>query len=446
MDVNAEDQWKYTLRDRLVAAPDNDDNEEAKKMIARLLELPSEDPASDEAFDALMENGAYCFDPTHEIMLQLGYQDDVAYPNLTPDGMPYLKKFLSEIPRNMKILRLKIVEPEILRTFPAQIGNEESALQMISIWIPDSSDYYHDMGRLEDLSLANMLYVTRNVEEVFLDGFHAFTPNNNGTNSSLKAFHSQTKKIQLSGIIVCDESSIVLHPDTTVAFESIAFSFFDVEPITLRLRDCLPLFPAGRAPFSSKLRSLDIRRFCFDRDQSDFYDSQHILRLLEVSPCLLFLRIDVLNIVDEKDAEKIVDGISSHKTLCWFECDNEFSEALKLPCLLNRFNASGKELPLGFIPNVVLRSQELCGVSGIYQFVRQKAVPLLFGKMERPEKGWCDLHVMGPGSAPFKRHLFTCWFRKYRTILICNTFRICIHVNFNCYVVHYRQLDHCVQY
>ena len=308
----------------------------------------------------------------------------------------------------MKSLRMQIVcVPEILRTFPDQIGNEGSALEKISVSIADSYDRYHDHGPLEDLSLANMLYVTRNVEEVFLDGFHAFTPNNNGTNSSLKAFHSQTKKIQLSGIIVCDESSIVLHPDTTVAFESIAFSFFDVEPITLRLRDCLPLFPAGRAPFSSKLRSLDIRRFCFDRDQSDFYDSQHILRLLEVSPCLLFLRIDVLNIVDEKDAEKIVDGISSHKNLRSFECDNEFSEALKLPCLLNRFNASGKELPLGFIPNVVLRSQELCGVSGIYQFVRQKAVPLLFGKMERPEKGWCDLHVMGPGSAPFKRHRYS---------------------------------------
>ena len=89
MDVNAEDQWKYNLRDRILAAPDNDDNEEAKKMIARLLELPSEDPASDEAFDALMENGAYCFGDEFErgYDIELGRQVGFTYTNLTPDSM-----------------------------------------------------------------------------------------------------------------------------------------------------------------------------------------------------------------------------------------------------------------------------------------------------------------------------------------------------------------------
>ena len=514
-----------------------------RRMIERLLESPSEDPASDEVFAALMENGAYCYDDERDV-IELGEEEDFPYTDLTSDGMPYLKKFLSEIPKNMKTLRVRIHSPEILRTFPDQIGNEGSTLEEIVITCEWNNDlYYEETGRLESLSLANLLYVTRNVKDVCLEGFHAFTPNNANTNSSLKAFHSQTKIIRLDDTMICDESPIVLHPDSTVSFESIEFfrlhcapelnfelevarlfwrqwlqasretlsaikisykrsliagmcieaasqdlqniktidlcgnfHFGDAEPdldqplnllassrvgstlkrlelnfrgnaflstmagtvstfenleelvvvdgeyyaldrdddeedylnlflptylrfeppalrnigvegiklsgeslqalfssktlesITLRVCDCLPLFPAGRTPFSSKLRSLNIRRF----NQPDFSDSNHILSLLTVLPELRILNIDAVRIVDEKDAKCIVDGISTHKYLCRFECDTEFNEALRLPCLRNRFNASSKQLPMGFIPNVVLRSEELCGESGIFLFLKEQ--------------------------------------------------------------------------
>ena len=515
-----------------------------RRMIERLLESPSEDPASDEVFAALMENGAYCYDDERDV-IELGEEEDFPYTDLTSDGMPYLKKFLSEIPKNMKTLRVRIHSPEILRTFPDQIGNEGSTLEEIVITCEWNNDlYYEETGRLESLSLANMLFVTRNVKDVYLKRFHASTPN---ANSSLKAFHSRTKRIRLKDIIICDEYPIVLHPDSTVSFESIVFSNFDFAPelnigleevglfwrqwlqasretlstigiycdsdliagmcieaasqdlqniktidlsgdfddaepddlcqplnrlassrvgstlkrleldirgdallpnlartvstfenledliivdrdfysldideedglnlfiptclrfeppalrnidlqgmtmsvnslqalfssktlesITLRLRDCVRLFPAGTTPFSSKLRSLEFRGTSFHFGDADFYDSKDILSLLTALPGLRVLKIEpeVVFVVEEEDAKSIVDGISTHKNLCCFQYNTDcYEEALRLPCLLNRFKASSKQLPMGFIPNVVLRSEELCGESGIFLFLKEQ--------------------------------------------------------------------------
>ena len=561
-----DDEWKYELKHWLVTAPDRaslkkeeeeDDSSESDydgdwdnlRMIDRLLVQPSQDSISDETFAALMENAVYCYDSKmiHHVVNLERPRDDYPYSELTESSMPYLKEFLSVIPKNMKSLRLAIYSPEILRTFPDQIGTEGSALEEISIVVGfDAEQHYRETGRQESLSLANMLYVTRNVKDVFLKGFQVLAPSNN-TSRPVRAFHSKTKKLGLSNTIICDESPIILNPDTIVSFESIEFfevyfipelntgleeaglfwrqwlqasretlssiklerdrgdlfagmyvettgqdlqhintinlhdietdlfqplsrlassrvgstltrlelkdilgggvpptlaptlstfenledlviapnyhedlnefleTYLSLEPPALRnidlkeinlsdtsfqalfsnktlqsitLRKCLSFFPAGRPPFSSQLCSLDIRGL-MDRyddrygDPSDlvgdseekyFYDSKHILNLLAVLPFLRVLKIDRVGIVDEEDARRIMDGISSHRNLCCFdsECNTEFNEVLRLPCLRNRFNASEKQLPLGFIPNVIVRSKELCKESGIFQFLKEE--------------------------------------------------------------------------
>ena len=558
-----EDQWKLELRDWFQgrAAPkralrtsqedivedfESDEEEEeydSHSMIERLLELPSKDPAGDEAFAALMENAVYCYNnQPHTMPIHLGLQDDYPYSELTESSLPYLKKFLSVIPKNMKSMRLLIRSPEILRAFPDQIGTEGSTLEEISIAILTEMEYYSQKRHQESLSLANILYVTRNVKEVSLNGFHVLRPNHN--TRDLLAFQSKTKKIGLSDTIICEQSAMFLHPDTTASLESIrllglkfasglnalkesrrfwrqwfkasrqalstlnfvslnfvsaredmfagmcieaanqnlenikkielgdintdllqplnhlvgsrvastlerlelnrirsgllpsraaqavasfenlqevVFEFADnkgsnqflveflshepqaVRKIDVRgridlsaasfdtlfstktlesikVRDCRRLFSACEKSFSLKnLRSLAI-------GSHDLYNHEHILRVLEVLPDLRCLEIGGVEAMDHDDTRRIVNGIIKHSKLCLFECQlrtdgrrslpdltSAFNRALRLPCLRNRFKASEKQLPLGFIPKVILRSEELCGPSGIFQFLKEQA-------------------------------------------------------------------------
>ena len=546
VDEEDRDQWKHKLRDWFVAAPDsspsNDDEEEGQEMIQRLLELQSPDPAADEAFATLMENAAECFDKTlRGPTIGLGRQDDYPYSELTQSSLPYLKKFLTEIPKNMKKLVLYVHTPEILRTFPDQIGSEGSALEKIVI-LAQMEDY-SETGPLESLSLANMLYATRNVEEVFLGGFHVLTPSGNNTNSLLRAFESKTKTIILASTVICDESPIFLHPETKLSFKKIAFNgpklaswlsgnnalensrllwrqllyaskhtlsaisiyrlecehflaamcmeaddqdldniyqiilsdiatdlvqpmshlarsrlgstlnilhlwdiddrflpaqsahtfalfenlkflyisygknfegrncnpflaeYLSLGPPALRVIDLkrVELSAASfRALFSNKtLESIKLKR-CGEREFfltcTEFsssklrsleikvygrynYSSQHILKLLAVLPDLRRVKIDGVESMDQLEIRSIVNAIAEHSKLCLFECETRlaprdqiiaFNQAMRLPCLRNRFKASKKQLPPGFIPKVIVRSEMLCDVSGIFQFVKEQ--------------------------------------------------------------------------
>lgn len=564
MENDQEDQWKLQLRDWLQAAPkralrtcqddiveefdgDYEGEMEGHLMMHRLLQLASQDSAADEAFAALMENAAYCYGP-HNLrpaIVLSGAQADVPVTNLAHSSMPYLKKFLTEIPKNLKRLKLFVRSPEIFRTFPAQIGTEEgSALEELVVSAPCSDNIE---SQESSLSLGNMLYATRNVVGVDLRGFR-IPPPNTTTHSLRAAFQSKTKRIRLDDIVICDESPIVLHPDTTVSLESIsvfgpkftsglsengleksklfwrqwlkasrqtlstikvsdcdiepflegmcielanqnlenikaielkrididllqslsllassrvgttlkrlqltnikdrylpsssapAFASFqnlqdliihfgyersnafltkylDLEPPALRkielsqigmtlasfnalfsnktlesikLHECYEreFFVACKRSYSTKLRSLDIWA-------GHAYNAEEILRLFAVLPDLRCLKIHGVKITDPQEAQSIVSGISKHEKICFFECvesnrsarynnilrpryierprpNSWLNNVLRLACLRNRFNASEKQLPLGFIPNVIVRSEELCGESGIFQFLK----------------------------------------------------------------------------
>ena len=150
-------------------------------------------------------------------------------------------------------------------------------------------------------------------------------------------------------------------------------------------------FSAYNKPCVSKLCSLDILSW-------EAYDTEHILMLLAVLPNLRCLKIDEVKIMDPQDVEIIVGGISKHQKLCIFECfestrgnlsreltlewnqkptrekspNKWLNGVLRLACLRNRCNASEKRLPLGVIPIVITRSAELCGESGIFQFLKEE--------------------------------------------------------------------------
>ena len=550
-ELDEEDWWKHKLREWLVAAPNSssDDNEEedsvdeeGHEMIEWLLEMESPDPICDEAFAALMDNAEYCYSDWHG--LRLGRQADVPYADLTQNSMPYLKKFLAEIPKNLEWLSLRIRSPEILTTFPDQIGNETSALKKIQI--SHERNPFQQTEPLEPLSLANILYVTRNVKEVVLNGFHILAPNHD-TSRRPRAFQSKTKKITLSDTIIFDESPIFLHPDTTVqleilkierlfipsgisdskpskliwrqllkastqtlstiqvnswdtenvhkvegmcieaanlgfdniktielyrigidlrqslrhlmssligstlkrlvlefehnallppvastlGFENLAstlagfenledlalnfslYAMFDPNPLlteyfslqpsalrkinvrevdlsaasfralfslealeSIEISNGRELFTASEKPLSSNLRSLRIAAF-----DTHAYRLQHVAKVLEVLPDLRYLEIGEIEAMDELEIRSIVNAIAKHSKLCLFECEIReapqdqiiaFNQAIRLPCLRNRLNASKKRLPLGFIPNVIVRSEELCDVSGIFQFIKEQ--------------------------------------------------------------------------
>ena len=575
-DSGEEDQWKFALRDWLLAAPrrrslriqqghhDNDDVDEIlevqqhrdtiHRMILRLLELPSQDPAGNEAFAALMENAAYCFNERSRFKdITLGFQTDYKYSELTENSMPYLKEFLTHLPKSFKSLDLRIGAPEIFRTFPEQIGNEGSALEYIFIrrvgYSPDS-----DREHREFLSLGNLLSVTRNFKEVNLQDLYAHTPSENCSRAFLQ---SKTKRIKLCNTIIRDQSTVFLHPDTTLPFECIDVrgpnipswlyengleyskmlwrqllhaskhtlsdiiiarpenkhflaamcievadqdlrniktiklseistdllqplsrlarsqvgetlkrlkltdikarflppriaptiaSFQNLEDLVITykrfnrgksdifLTDYLNLAPQSlrkielnrielsatsfRALFSNKtLESIKLfacgeRDFFFTCENSfssklhsldiwagQAYDTEQILGLLSVLPNLRRLTIDGVEIMEPQDAQRIASGISKHQKLCFFECfeskrslrcrkDGRPREdekptrekspsswsngVLRLACLLNRFNASERQLPLGFIPIVIMRSEEVCGESGMFQFLKEK--------------------------------------------------------------------------
>ena len=532
-----DNQWKFDLRAWLQVAPEryreaewyDFDDFHNRHMIERLLELPKEDPASDEAFAILMEKAADLYDGESgdDIdYIHLGQQDDFPYTEVSEDSMPYLKKFLTEIPQNMKALRLEINAPEVIEAFPDQIGTEGSTLEKIVIRA--QIEYYSETGPLEWLSLANILYVTRNVKDVFLSGFHALTPDN----SPPWAFHSKTKKIGLSDIIVSDDSLLLPHPNSAVSFESIkvvglrnasglngleksrlfwrqlmqaskqtlstisiAFDrdhllegfcieaanaslnnietikldimqidllqplrhllssrvgstlkrlefdqvrhellpslaptlarfenledllfdldrftevdpdpflteYFSLQPPALRkvelknidyltptsfealfsiktlesikLGECEKLFSKCEKPFSLKnLRSLHIQAQSYPRCN---YRGHHIAKVLEVLPDLRCLKIDGVVSMSQEETRSIANAIAEHTKLCIFEPKSfAIASAAGLPCLRNRFKASEKQLPSGFIPNVIVRSEELCGASGIFQFLKEQA-------------------------------------------------------------------------
>ena len=227
-----EDEWKVELRDWVLTAPDRksrlfilnrrvhnyEESYDGTGEIARLLELPTQDPVADEVFAAWMENADHCYEWHEPHTIVLGRQTDYPYSELTENSLPYLKKFLTDLPKNWKSLNLHIDSPEILRTFPDQIGNEGSALEKIEIrhtgdWTLKSYEYE------ESFSLGKMLYVTKNFKDVDLPGLFLQTPS--GKNSSLKAFQSQTKTIDLWGIITSNQPLSFLHPDTKIPLESI---------------------------------------------------------------------------------------------------------------------------------------------------------------------------------------------------------------------------------
>ena len=541
-EVDEEDHWKKELRDWLVDSSSNvdeeedSDDEEGHEMIERLLEMQLPDPISDEAFAALIYNAEYCYMTSRG--LQLGQQDDEdgPYTNIAHSTMPYLKKFLTEIPKNLECLRLHIHSPEVVQAFPDQIGNEASALREIEIFLQGNSNI--EARRLEPLSLANMLYVTRNIKDVILEGFQAFAPNSN--TDSLKAFESTTKRIELSDTVICDESPMFLHPDTTVQLEILEVkrliipseiskleasklfwrqwlkastqtlstiqvygcdtenvhkvegmcieaanlgldniktiklyrigtdlrqslrhlvstpvgstlkrlqlqfaehhdgllpslaptlagfenledlalyfdcddeldpnpflkTYFSLEPPALRKIDVSgvdlsaasfgalfsletlesieiyngrEIFIASEKAFYSNLRSLRIRAY-----DTHAYRLQHVAKVLELLPDLRCLEIGWIQAMDELEIRSIVNAIAEHSKLCVFEGEIReaprdqiiaFNQAIRLPCLRNRLNASKKRLPLGFIPNVIVRSEKLCDVSGIFQFVKEQ--------------------------------------------------------------------------
>ena len=570
--ADEEDQsWKYELVDWLDdlrrqkeedVEEDSDSEDEGHYdghyeghlMIERLLQLPSEDPVSDEAFAALMENAAYCCDwrlrlrgDRLDSTIHLGRQADVKY---TQNRMPYITKFLTEIPKILKSLRLTIDSPEVIQAFPDQIGCEGCALEEIAIF-DNFTEKEADPNEYESedteflASLGNMLYLTRNIKDVDLAGFRALPLNSSRTN--LVAFESKTKKIKVVGTI-CGETQtpMFLHPDTSVPLEilqidgrilpsgmngleasklfwrqcfqasrqtlstikvtncyegndhvlegmcteaanldidniktielhdieidllqilcrlassrvgstlkrfslqffekevlpslaptlagfenleDVTFHFdedfdpnpflmkyFRLQPAALRkvslkdvelsstllealfsnktlesikLEDCRErsreFFLKREKRVSSNLRSLDIEVGAFE----DTYDTETILRLLEILQDLRCLKIDGTESMDEVETRSIVNAITKHQNLCLFECvirteewyahpdrNAAFNQAMRLPCLRNRFNASDKQLPLGFIPKVIVRSEELCEESGIFQFLKEQA-------------------------------------------------------------------------
>ena len=243
-----EDQWwKFELRDCLVEGPREMrwlrrslfnpyilryrpeavaalrlDGSTREYLITKLLELHSQDQAGDEAFAALMENAAeWCLlDPWFQY-ITLGNQIDYPYSDLTENSMPYLKKFLTYLPKNFKSLHLWVHTPEIFRTFPDEIGKEASALEHISIMRFGSTQDY-DRENQEYPSLGNMLYATRSIKDVKLRGFYSHSPG--GNSKSVKAFKSQTKRIDLCDIVICDQSPEgFLHPATKLSFERMGF-------------------------------------------------------------------------------------------------------------------------------------------------------------------------------------------------------------------------------
>ena len=550
-----EDQWKRDLRDWLsepgrMLGDDTFDvrgeNEYAGwyiyleyPMIERLLELPAEDSASDAAFDAFMKCPGFA-DEGDDLMIRLGLQVDFDYSGSSEGNMPYLKRFLTEIPVAMKKLRMEIHLPEVIKAFPDNIGGTDgSALEEIALFykkeFDDTSE--NESTKTQFLaSLENMLYLTRNIENVSLKGFG---PSN--SRDKMRSFKSQTKTMTVWSPIVAGKPSMHLHPDTTYCsmqrlkicchetlenleearlvwrpwfkvscqtlttielsldkehflqgmcdevanqtlenletiklsfirarldplshlassrvgsrlkrlelskmlqeqfvlslaptiasfenLEELAIDFYlchhqpsnlflqeylKLQPSSLRHIDlseidlsdtsfealfstkslesikftssCREFFIGYKHPFSSNLCTLDISAV-------HIYDTEQILRVLAVLPDLRCLKINLCaneaNFLDDETVQRIIaNGIARHGKLCLFECglwrggrlstqdrNTAFNQATRLPCLRNRFNASEKQLPLGFIPNVIVRSEELCKESGIFQFLKEE--------------------------------------------------------------------------